>query len=204
MAVAFAVVEDGALLDGLLGDGEGDVDEAVGAGLGGLDGELEGVECGAGVAVGDIGDMVEGVVVKACAEVAVAACGVIECLSDDAADMVVVERLELEDAGAGDEGAVDGEVGVFGGGTDEDDGAVLDPGEEGVLLRLVPAVDFVDEEDGALSVFAESPLGLGGDVAEVGDAGHDGVEGDEMGAGGVGDDGGEGGLACAWRAVEDE
>ena len=54
----------------------------------------------------------------------------------------------MEDAQAGEQGVVEVEGGVFGGGADEDEGAVFDVGQEGVLLGFVEAVDFVDKEDG--------------------------------------------------------
>ena len=78
-----------------------------------------------------------------------AAFGVAEGLIGDESEVAIGEGEELEDAGAADECGVDFEEGVFGGGADEGEGAVFDPGEEGVLLGFVEAVDFVDEEDGA-------------------------------------------------------
>ena len=71
-----------------------------------------------------------------------------------------VEGLELEDPRARDEGAVDLEEGILGRGADEEDGAVLDPGQEGVLLGLVPAVHLVDEEHRPAVVELAMPLGL--------------------------------------------
>ena len=72
MGVAFFVVQDGALLDRLFGDGEGDVDESVGVRRGGGDGEFEGVEEGAGVAVGDVDEVSHGVVADGDGEESVA------------------------------------------------------------------------------------------------------------------------------------
>ena len=46
-------------------------------------------------------------------------------------------------------------VGILRRGADEDDRAVLDPGQQRILLGLVEAVHLVDEEDGALVVEAE-------------------------------------------------
>ena len=53
------------------------------------------------------------------------------------------------DAAAGEQGGDDLEGRIFGGRADEADGAVLDVGQEGVLLGFVEAMDLVDEEDGA-------------------------------------------------------
>ena len=58
-----------------------------------------------------------------------------------------VERLEAEHAHPRQERRVDLEVRVLGRGADQRDRAVLDVGQERVLLRLVEAVDLVDEQD---------------------------------------------------------
>ena len=61
----------------------------------------------------------------------------------DAFEVGGFEGFELEDPAAREQGAVDREIGVFGGGADEDDGAVFDPGQQRVLLGFVKAVNFV-------------------------------------------------------------
>ena len=115
----------------------------------------------------------------------------------------LVEAVEGEDAGAGEEGGVELEGGVLGGGADQHDGAVLHQREEGVLLRLVEAVDLVDEEQGAAAVLAAEAGGLE-DLLQVGDAGEDGADLHEGEVGGVGEEAGDGGLADAGRAPEDD
>src|SRR2546426_12835871 len=57
------------------------------------------------------------------------------------------------------------EARVLGGSADQRDDAVLDPGEKGVLLRLVEAVDLVAEQDRAATLVLESLLRLLDDVA---------------------------------------
>ena len=54
--------------------------------------------------------------------------------------------MQLVDPHARDEGRVDLEVGVLGRRPDERDQALLDGGQQRVLLRLVEAVDLVEEE----------------------------------------------------------
>ena len=64
-------------------------------------------------------------------------------------NLCFLEGLEDEDPGPGQQRPDDFEIGVFGGGPDEGDEPFLHVGQQGVLLGLVEAVDFVDEEDGA-------------------------------------------------------
>ncbi len=169
-----------------------------------LDGQLQRVEDAAGVAVGHVDQVGQGVVVDLDVQLAVAALGIGDSLPRDVEEIFFGQRLELEDAAAADQRLVDLEVGVLGGGADQDHRAVLDPGQQRVLLGLVEAVDLVDEEDGALAELAAALLRGGDGGADVGHAGQHGVDGDEMRPRGVGDDARQGGLAGARRAVEDD
>ena len=69
--------------------------------------------------------------------------------------VVRVERLEPEQRRAAEQRGGQREVGVLGGGADEDEQAVLDVREQRVLLGLVEAVHLVEEEDRALAALAE-------------------------------------------------
>ena len=110
---------------------------------------------------------------------------------EEGEDFVFGEGVEGVDAAAGEQRGDDFEGGVLGGGSDEADRAVLDVGQEGVLLGLVEAVDLIDEEDGA---GAESRrfFGVDHDLLDLLDAGEDGGELDEAGAGA---------LAMIWARV---
>src|SRR5207342_3204389 len=66
---------------------------------------------------------------------------------DEPLDLRRRQRAELVDLGAGEERRVDLEVRVLGGRTDQRDQSVLDGRQERILLRLVEAVDLVEEED---------------------------------------------------------
>ena len=143
------------------------------------------------------------VVVNLHVELAVAALGVGQGLARDGEEVVLRQRLELEDAAAADQRLVDLEVGVLGGRADQDHRAVLDPRQQRVLLRLVEAVDLVHEEDGALAELAAALLRVGDGGADVGHAGQHRVDGDEVRPRGVGDDPRQRGLARARRPVED-
>ena len=143
------------------------------------------------------------VVVDLDVELAVAAFRVSQRLASDPVEVVLGQRLELEDAAAADQRAVDAEIGVLGGRADQHHRAVLYVRQQGVLLRLVEAMHLVHEEDGFAAIQAALALGCVDGFANVLDAGQHCVERDEMGAGGVGDDARQGGLAGARWAIED-
>ena len=121
---------------------------------------------------------------------------------EQADDLVGREGDEGEDAAAAEEGGVDFEGGVLGGGADEADGAAFDVGQEGVLLGFVEAMDLVDEEDGA-HAGGGGTFGFDHDLADLLNTGENGGELEEGGVGEGGDELGEGGFADAGRAPED-
>ena len=71
--------------------------------------------------------------------------------------VVLAQRLEHEDLRARQQRRVHLERRVLGGRADEDDVAGLDARQEGILLRLVEAVDLVDEEDRAAARAVAAP-----------------------------------------------
>src|ERR1043166_8632271 len=119
-------------------------------------------------------------------------------------DLVRRQRLELENLRTRDEWRVDVEKWVVSRRADQTDGAVLDVRQQHILLRLVEAVNFVDEQDGFLAGIREAIRRGGNDAADVGNVGHDATEAFELAAGGVGDDLGERGFTRAGWAVEDD
>jgi hypothetical protein len=80
------------------------------------------------------------------------------------------ERGEHVDLGAGKQRGVDFERGIFGCCANQHDVAALDVGQKRVLLSLVEAVNFVDEEDRAASELAQA-LGLSVDITHKGGRG---------------------------------
>ena len=172
--------------------------------LRGGDGQLQAVEGHPSVAVRHGHEVPHGLGRQLRAQFAQPSVSVAQGALDDESKLVVLKLPQGEDAGAGEEGCDDLEGGVLRGGADEDDRAVLDVGEDDVLLGLVKAVDLIDEEDGALAVHgAPLPGGLG-DATEVGHAGGDGGDGLEVGAGEAGDEVRKGGLAGARRPPEQQ
>ena len=175
------------------------------AGLGRDDqgGRLEGVEGVAGVAVGPLDQVGQGVVVQRQAAAAQASLGVGQGPGDDQLEVVGAQRLQPEQQRPAHQGGVHGEERVLGGRPDQDDGAVLDPGQQGVLLALVEAVDLVDEQDAAPPEGAEALAGRGQHRPHVLDPGAGRRQLLEMRPGGLGDDVGQRGLPGPGRAPQD-
>ena len=90
-----------------------------------------------------------------------------------ASTCVVVERAQLVHAAAREQRRVDLEVGVLGGRADQHHQPLLDRGQQRVLLRLVEAVDLVEEEDRALAARVAPVLGPLEHLAHLGAAGVD-------------------------------
>ena len=98
---------------------------------------------------------------------------------DERCDLVVGERLQAVYAESREQRRVDLEVGVLGGRPDEGHRAVLDMGQERVLLRLVETVYLIDEQQRLRAVEAEPLARFGDDRPDFGDAAHDGGDCDE-------------------------
>ena len=208
MLVAGAVVAHGGVGHGLLALREGDRHgiRPVGARGDGVVGHpgggLEGGQRPAGVAAGEPHEVVAGVVVERVRAVEPARVGRRPRRSTSATSssvsgsrVISIERREQR--------RDDRERRVLGGGGDQHDLAVLDPGQQGVLLGLGEAVDLVEEEHGLPAVHVAGPVGVLHDGAHVLDAGGHRRQLDELAVGGGGDEVGEGGLAGARRAPED-
>ena len=80
---------------------------------------------------------------------------------------------------------------------------MLDVGQEGVLLRFVEAVDFVDEHDGAAAHGAQ-PLGIRHHGLDLLDAAEDRAVSHELAVREARDEAGERGLPDAGRSPEND
>ncbi len=202
MGVLVSVVAHRLLLDGFLGDLAGDADDSLLIGRGRAGGNLECVERAAGVAVAHLRPVGHRRFLDLDLLAAETALFVCHRAAEDLGNFRLGEGLELEDLRARDERVDDEKEGVVGRGPDEGEHPALHVGEENVLLGLVQAVDFIEEEDGFPP--SESPLGCcGGHLADIGHGGLDPAQPLEMALGGIGDDGGQGGLPGAGRAEKD-
>ena len=129
---------------------------------------------------------------------------VLERAADDGRDVLVAQRFQPPDAHPRQERRVDLEVRVLGRGADQGDRAVLDVGEEGVLLGLVEPMDLVEEEHGSRAVQGDAVLRLGDQRADVGDTGHDRGDRREMRADLAGQQSSEARLAGSGRTPQQE
>ena len=143
-------------------------------------GELQDVQGDAGVPAREGGDAAEGARIGAKARPPQPALLIREGPAQDPDQVLLVQGLEDEHAGAREEGGDHLEGGILGRGPDEGEGSVLDVGQEAVLLGLVEAVDLVDEEDGAPPAAALT-IGLLDGLADLLHAVEDGAHGEEAG-----------------------
>src|SRR5271157_2882566 len=117
-------------------------------------------------------------------------------------DLLFGQLLEHIDAAAREQRSIDFEGGILGGRADEPNATLFDVWQEGVLLRLVEAMNFVDEDDGARAVLAGA-VGVGHDLLDFLDAGEYRGKFDELGFGNAGDDFRKRRFAGARRSPED-
>ena len=86
----------------------------------------------------------------------------------------MLERLEFENARAAEQRSHNFERRVFGGRANQGDSAVLDGGQDGVLLGLVETMYLVYEERCADAPIAAVGIGGGDDLAQFSNAAGDG------------------------------
>jgi hypothetical protein len=127
--VPFLVVENRPTLNALLGHRQVDHDDPLGVGRGRLHRQFQGVQHATSVAVGDVHQMVERLRPQIDFERTVASLRVGQGPQGHLAQALLAERQQLEDVAAADQRPVDGEIRVLSSGTNQDDGAVLHPGQ---------------------------------------------------------------------------
>ena len=201
MRVAVAVVLHRLALDRLLGQLAGELDRRL---VARQHADLQRRERPAGVAVAHFGQKLQGVVVQmdlVLPEAALACrpppggCSVLMSSAESGSNWNT--RLRLTSA------LLIVKNGILGRRADQDHHAVLDVGQQHVLLGLVEAVDFVDEQQRSLAVGREPIAGRGEDFAQFLHAAGDRADLAEVASRGAGQQPGERGLARAGRAVED-
>ncbi len=201
--LAGAVVQVGAVLERLFDELAGHLLDAVFVGPRRRRRQLEGVEGDARVAAGAAGQRLDRFVVERQLLAAKPALLVGQRPADYRLDLLRRQEVQRVDAGARQQRPDDLERRVLRRGADERDRAVFDVRQDDVLLRLVKAVDLVDEKDCALSVEIATLTRLGDDASQVADTGGHGGDRLEVRLRLRGDDAGERRLAAAGRAPED-
>ncbi len=166
-----------------------------------LRGDLQRVVGVAAVAAGVAGDHFERIVVSGQLQRAETALTVFQGSPQQRGDLFVGERFEHIDAAAREQRRNNLKGRILGRCADQPDGAALDVGQKGVLLRLVEAVNLIDEQDGA-RVHLRGLRGGDHHLLDLLDAAHHGGKLDEGGLGGLGDDLGQRGLAHSRRTPQ--
>ena len=108
----------------------------------------------------------------------------------------------MENAASAYEGFVHFEKRIFGCGADQDNRAVFDPGQQSVLLAFIPAVNFVNKQNGAPVVEFALFVRMSDCVADMLHAGKNGVKRNEIAFCVIGDNAGEGCFSGARRPVK--
>jgi hypothetical protein len=124
-------------------------------------------------------------------------------LGQQLAHFFVAQRLQHIDLRARQQCGIDFETGILGGGADEGYQAGFDERQQGILLRLVEAVDLVHEQDGMAAILVEILLRLLHRGADILHAGKHGGQGDKRGIESVRGKAGQRGLADARRPPQD-
>ena len=152
------------------------------------------------VASGGPGDEPESVLV--CLHLASEPCG--ESARRSSSRIVLLQRPERHHPGPAQERRVDLEARILGGGAEQGDGPALHVRQQRVLLRLVEAVDLVEEEHRALAVRPRALLGLRDRLADVLHPGRHRRHLDEGGLRRPREEPGQGRLPGAGRPPQDE
>jgi hypothetical protein len=149
MLVASPVVEEAPALQSLADLRQSHRPPTIGTSRGRVSRELQRIERDASVAIRDGDERVLRVVRER--DPAGEAALVGHCASHDRAHLIFGERLQCVDARARQQRGVHFEGRVLGRGAQQDHVAVLDVRQHDVLLRLVEAMDLVDEQHAALA-----------------------------------------------------
>ncbi len=166
MIFARFVVGRGSTLGGLLN--EIDIDRAI-VHAGG--GEFEGVHGESGIAIGEVDQQLERIWRDVDIATTKSALGIRQCDPQNLLDIGIGQRLQHDDPRTGEQRRVHLERWVFRCGSDQDDGAVLDVRQDGILLGFVEAMNLIDEKDGPLALHAEPVAGFLDRRSQIGHAG---------------------------------
>ncbi len=221
MGIAGRVVVERLALDRILRDGERELDRCLrGGGTGrrscqtadrigilshdGPHADFQRRQRSPGVAITDVGEEIERVLMRVHRPAAEPALPVTESALEQQLDLCRRQRLEREDLAAAQERRVDREERILRRRADQDDAPFLHIRQQHVLLRAVEAVQLVHEQDRAPATRLQFRPRLRQQIADLLDADGDRVDLAKDATGVIRDHVRQGGLAGSRRAVEDD
>jgi len=173
-------------------------------GWGSLNRQFQGIQETPGIPRGYLYQVFQGPFLKADLPFSIASFPVVQGPTGSFKKGFFGERLKLENTAPAHEGPVYFEKGIFGGGPNKNDRTVFYPGEEGILLGLVPAVNLIDKQDGPLAIEPPPVVGPVYRFPDVLDARQNRVKTFKAASGGIGYDPGKACFSRTWRAVKDK
>ena len=120
------------------------------------------------------------------------------------ADLPSFQWFQGKHGRARDQGFVDLKIGVFSCRTDQDQGAVLDGWQQGILLGFVETMDFIDKKHRLARGGEQRILAVRNDALDVRHTGGHGIEHDKTGLGGLCDHPGQRCFTSSWRTKQDD
>ncbi|AEW72919.1 hypothetical protein EcWSU1_01480 [Enterobacter ludwigii] len=160
------------------------------------------IECPAGVAVNQFSDRPARVVRQNDILPAVAARVIVHRLRENLFNILHGQGFEQVNTCAGKQRGIEFKRRVFGGGTDEENGAVFNVRQESILLAFIETVNFVDKENGTSPGIAVLPRTFNR-LADLLHAGRDCRDALDIRVSIAGDNFRERGFACTGWAPED-
>src|SRR5690606_2570231 len=158
--VSTLVVADHFALNRFLGGFQGDVPDPLLIGGSGQYRQFDRVQGAAGITAGGAGDVGQGLLLHFHPVHAQPPLLIPKGALQEEDQLLLRQGDQLKHPRAGQERRVDLEGGVLRRRSDQDDSAVLYIGEKGILLGFVEAVNFVDEQNGSLTVHSQPFLGF--------------------------------------------
>ena len=204
MVVPILIIVNRPLLDAFLGRFQVNADHSVLSPLCGKDSQLHSVQRRSGVSIGRIRQKIHGLLIHHGLVSAHSPLHIRQSPADQLLYILLIQGLQLENPRPGQKSAIYLKIGIFRGSPDENQGAVLNKGEQIILLPLVKAVNLIHKENCSPAVHPQVVLGGLDHLFHILFPCHGGVDLLKIRAGGIGDYLGQGGFARARRPVKDQ
>jgi hypothetical protein len=155
------------------------------------------------IAAGIAGDFLQHVIGRRQIHLAQPALAISKRAPQQQNNLLLSQRLEHINPAAREQRGINLEGRILGCGPDQPDIPFLDMRQERILLRLIEAMNLVDEHDRPGPILP-CPLRVSHDLLDLFDPGEHRREFNKLRLGHIGDDFGERSLARTWRAPEDD